>query len=186
MRASLISALGLVAALSLGGCAGTGAGSAPAGSHAGRATASPPGPDPSALVRSIGQGCTWYGGLTISAVAVDRVDADTGSANKAGYRVRVRLVNKTPKTYAAGGMTISLWVGAANRAATGDYRNPLGPGLVNSVVAPGKTITGSYGYQLSRNTASNQVSVGIEPSPVDQQCLLRGTARQSSTPPARQ
>lgn len=146
------------------------------------AASSVPGPDASARVRSIGQGCTWQGGLTVTVVAVRRDDADAGGAGRAGYSADVRLVNRTPRGYAGGALKVKLWVGPDDRAATPDFRAGLGTGMADSVATPGNEITGSYGFQVPVAEASDRVTVGIRPSPVDQQCLLRGTAQPGATP----
>ena len=126
---------------------------------------SKPGPDPSALTRSIGQGCTWYDGLTVAAVAVHR--------SAAGYTVQVRVTNKTPKSYATGALVVELWVGPNDNETHG-----LGSGLPNDVVASGKSVTGDYRFRSTGTAAPTRVAVGIQASPTAQQCLLRGTAGQ--------
>ncbi|WP_203964576.1 hypothetical protein [Actinocatenispora thailandica] len=113
----------LVAVTMLGSCAH----SRQAGGSASSPAPAPSGPDRSALVRSIGQECTWYGGLQVTVLSVTRRDRDA-PAGQAGYVVAVRVVNHTPKGFATGGLTMQLWLGGAQAPATGDDRGALGRG----------------------------------------------------------
>ena len=160
---------GLVVALLPCSCA------APHPHHATAAPGTRPGPDPSALVRSIGQGCTWYGGVRVTVASVHRRDRDAPD-RQAGYVVAVRVANSTPRTFATGGLSVRLWVGRALRPAVPDDRGALGRGLPDQVVAPRRHLTGTYGFRIARRSAATRVAVGIRPDPVVQQCVLRGTA----------
>ncbi|GAA1325723.1 hypothetical protein GCM10009635_19210 [Actinocatenispora thailandica] len=108
-------------------------------------------------------------------LSVTRRDRDA-PAGQAGYVVAVRVVNHTPKGFATGGLTMQLWLGGAQAPATGDDRGALGRGLPNQVVAPGKRVSGDYGFTVSRRRASSTVAVGLKPDPVVQQCVLKGRA----------
>jgi hypothetical protein len=155
-----LAAAALALVLPLAGCGGgqpEGSGpSAPA------ASASP-------LVRAIGQSCTWQHGLTVTVDAVHR-------SGPAGYTVALHLVNKTVMSYATDGLTVELLVGTGKRAVDAAPSAARGAGLAGRVVAPGASTSASYGYALTAPPAGSQVSVLLQPSPVDQPCLLRGTA----------
>ncbi|BCJ38560.1 hypothetical protein Athai_60630 [Actinocatenispora thailandica] len=64
------------------------------------------------------------------------------------------------------------------RAGPGHRRRSgrAGQGLPNQVVAPGKRVSGDYGFTVSRRRASSTVAVGLKPDPVVQQCVLKGRA----------
>lgn len=123
------------------------------------------------MVRSIGQACTWYGGLSVTVSAVVRA----GGSGVPGYSVDVRVVNGTPRGFATDALEVELWFEPGDRAARMDLHGGIGAGLGGVVAAPGGTVSGGYGFQAPAGSESGQVAVGIRPSPVAQQCLLQGS-----------
>jgi hypothetical protein len=114
-------------------------------------------------------------GLTVRVASVRRNDTAAGGAGQVGCTVAVHLTNGTPLGYAAAGLSVSLWVGPHDTPAASDPGAGLGAGLPDTVVAPGGSADGAYGFAVPAADAGSAVAVGVRPSLVDQPCLFRGT-----------